>query len=102
MAWGARKEEDGSWRLCERRGRSILHVSRKLRPPIEIRFPGRAMAEDCAHKLNELYWPAYHKVRSKDETAPVPCAWEMLDIILEHKGITPADMVIIKEKWSND
>ncbi len=91
MAWGAR-QEDGVWRLCERRGRTIVHACARLLPDLEIRFPGRAMAEDCAHKLNDLYWPQYEAHRKKHKTTNnMPFAWMILAIVRDHKGISQAD-----------
>ncbi len=93
MAWGARNEE-GHWRLCERRGRTITHLTRQLSPEVQIVFPGRSMAEDCAHAMNEL-WDAYERTaRLHPQTA------EIVDIIAKHKGISPADYERAKE-WLN-
>ncbi|QIG75701.1 hypothetical protein EVC20_130 [Rhizobium phage RHph_Y2_17_1] len=94
MAWGARQEEDGSWRLCERRGRTITHLSRQLSPEVEIRFPGRAMAEQCAHAMND-HWAEYDRAKRRH-----PNAWAIVDIIVAHKGISPADLQRIEE-WKN-
>lgn len=85
MAWGARQEH-GVWRLCERRGRTIEVVTHQLTPEVEIRFPGRAMAEQCAAVLNDTYWAGYDRSAKSH-----PQGWSMLAIIYEHKGITPAD-----------
>lgn len=91
MAWGAR-QEDGIWRICERRGRTIIRVDSNLLPNVEIRFPGRSAAEACAHKLNESHWEHYERARKK---APAPkeppFAWQMLAIIRDHNGISEAD-----------
>jgi hypothetical protein len=91
MAWGARKEEDGSWRLCERRGRTITTLSRQLSPAVVIVFPGRAMAEDCAHAMNDL-WGDYDRAKRLH-----PNTHEIIDIIAKHKGISPADLQRVKD-----
>jgi hypothetical protein len=94
MAWGARHEEDGSWRLCERRGRTITHLTRQLALEVQIVFPGRAMAEECAHAMNEV-WDDYDRAgRLHPKTA------EIIDIIAKCKGISPADYQRAKE-WAN-
>ncbi|TDW20487.1 hypothetical protein EV128_125117 [Rhizobium azibense] len=93
MAWGARQEQDGSWRLCERRGRTILHVTRQVKPDVAIRFPGRAMAESCAHELNEKFWDGYDRAKRRH-----PDAWSIVDIIFAHKGIGPDDFKRLKEE----
>ncbi|QIG69161.1 hypothetical protein EVB78_127 [Rhizobium phage RHph_N1_15] len=93
MAWGAR-QEDGVWRLCERRGRTITHVTRKVTPAVEIRFPGRAASEKCAHEMNERFWDGY----SRDKRSHTQ-DWEIVHLIAAHQGISPADLQRLKEEW---
>jgi hypothetical protein len=95
MAWGAR-QEDGAWRICERRGRTIKFVAPSTTKQVEIRFPGRARAEECAHKLNETFWEDYERYRKKHKATDVPFAWEMLDIIRDHGGISDADLEAVR------
>lgn len=91
MAWGAR-QEDGIWRICERRGRTIVHACSSLLPDVEIRFPARSRAEECAHQLNELHWSEYEQHRKRNKTTrETPCAWEMLAIIRDNEGISSED-----------
>lgn len=98
MAWGAR-QEDGVWRLCERRGRTIIHARRSLLPDVEIRFPNRALAEDCAKLLNEMFWDDYERFRKnrKRKTDEMPFAWLMLDVIKIYKGISDKDVKRLAE-----
>ncbi|MBX5130736.1 hypothetical protein HJB53_30060 [Rhizobium lentis] len=93
MAWGAR-QEDGVWRLCERRGRTITNVTRRVSPAVEIRFPGRALAEKCAHEMNERFWDSYDRAKRSHLQD-----WEIVQLIAEHQGITPADLQRLKEEW---
>ncbi|RWB95621.1 MAG: hypothetical protein EOQ56_28140 [Mesorhizobium sp.] len=89
MAWGARQHEDGTWRLCERKGRTILRLSPSF-PDMEIRFASQAKTKKCADQLNELYWATYEKARKKGEATP-PFAWSMAHIIHDMGGISDAD-----------
>lgn len=98
MAWGAR-QENGIWRLCERRGRTITHACQSILPDVEIRFPSRSMAEDCAHILNETFWEDYERFRKnrKRTTNDMPFAWIMLDVICTYKGISKQDIKRLEE-----
>jgi hypothetical protein len=93
MAWGAR-QEDGIWRLCERRGRTIIFACKRILPDVQIRFPGRSQAEECAKVLNELHWEEYERFRKnrKRATDDMPFAWIMLKTIHEFKGISDKDI----------
>lgn len=93
MAFGARQEQ-GVWRICERKGRTIKHISQRRWPDIEVKFSGRAAAEKCAHTLNEAYWDRYAKKRQKTDDPEV--AWGITQVILEHGGITMDEFERIK------
>jgi len=97
MAWGARQEEDSTWRLCERRGGTVLRLLPPEKLDVEIRFPGRAKAEQCAATLNEAFWPEYEQHRRKKTALSAETIWAMLEIIHAHQGITPEDMQRIRE-----
>lgn len=94
MAWGARQHEDGTWRLCERKGRTILRLSPSF-PDIEIRFKSQAQTKKCADVLNERYWPAYERARKK--SADMPFAWEVFDLLYDMGGIATADYERIRD-----
>lgn len=85
MAWGARQHDDGSWRICERKGRTVLRVSGK-----EIVFKGRADCERCTKELNDLYWDAYTQARKAKAIDPAPYTG-ILATIHKHGGLTAAD-----------
>jgi hypothetical protein len=52
------------------------------------------MAEQCAHAMND-HWNDYDRTKRRH-----PNAWTIFDIIVAHKGISPADLQRIKE-WIN-
>lgn len=85
MAFGARQEDD-VWRLCERKGRTILYASKGEYPKIEIRFAGRTAAQKCAEALNKVWWPLYDKRRQLTSGSEIH--YGMLRVILDHGGIT--------------
>lgn len=85
MAFGARSED--GWRLCHRKGRTILNVWGK--PSV---FKSQAKAKACADELNELFWSAYWKCDRKGEVPPADVFWGMIDTIAKHGGLT-ADQV---------
>lgn len=88
MAWGARQDDDGTWRLCERKGRTIRFVCQELWPDIQIVWKTRSGAQKCAEELNETHWPAYDKAQRAAKDAP-PLDWQIVLVILKHQGITP-------------
>ncbi|MES0134543.1 hypothetical protein NKJ88_06205 [Mesorhizobium sp. M0016] len=82
MAFGAR-QEDGKWRLCLRKGRTITKMSfTDGSPPQEIQFKSQVKAKACADALNETYWKEYDRWYSKGQ--PFPSAQAMVNLISEH------------------
>lgn len=84
--FGSRRDEGGTWRLCERRGRLITHVWASEYPEIEIKFEGRDQAEACAEALNEAYWSEYAPRRRDTEDQGVKRG--MLETILHYGGLS--------------
>jgi hypothetical protein len=91
MAWGARQHDDGTWRLCERKGRTILFVNSKQFPDLQIQWSSRSGAEKCAKELNETYWSAYDRAQKKDVAMAGDVFWGILDTIRKHAGISDKD-----------
>lgn len=78
MAFGARQEADGKWRLCLRKGRTI----KRFYPGEEFEFKGQRQAKACADELNETFWDRYRKYQLG---APAPdYAWDMIICIRKH------------------
>jgi len=80
MAFAAR-QEDGKWRLCLRKGRTITHAKFKD-VTVDIAFRSQAAAKACADALNERYWKHFERCLRKGEMPPF--ANEMVDLIEEH------------------
>lgn len=96
MPFGAR-QEDGKWRLCWRKGRTIVHVRKESFPGVEIVFRSQAKAKACADALNSTYWPAYEKTEKGRAELDWATYAGMLETIAEHGGLTPMDMKKLTE-----
>ncbi|RWB08748.1 MAG: hypothetical protein EOQ39_18955 [Mesorhizobium sp.] len=81
MAFGARLE-DGKWRLCLRKGRTITSMSFSEGPPVEIQFKSQVKAKACADALNEQYWKSFEKTERKGGL--LPCHEGMVNLIKDH------------------
>ncbi len=81
MAFGARKEE-GKWRLCLRKGRTITHARLPGDRKVELEFSSQAKAKACADALNERYWAQFDKHMKKKQYPPF--AQEMVELIEGH------------------
>lgn len=92
MAFAARLDDDKTWRLCLRKGKTIRHIFSDKWPDIEIVFSSQAKAKACADELNEKFWKAYEK----HETNTPDCAFDMLEVIRKHDGLTYAQYEEIK------
>lgn len=89
MAWGARQHDDGSWRLCERKGRTLLHLCCADAQDVQIVWKTRSGAEKCAKELNELWWPFYAKTKRLTDG---DVQRGIIATIHKHGGLTDADM----------
>ena len=84
MAFAARLDDDKTWRLCLRKGQTFRHIFADKWPDIEIVFSSQVTAKECADELNEKFWKEYEK-------NDIPnCAWDMIDVIRKHDGLTYA------------
>lgn len=81
MAFGARQETDGKWRLCFRKGATLL-LAYPNGP--DIVFASQRKAKACADALNEEFWDRYRKY--KRNTVPPDWAWDMVNKIEEFTG----------------
>lgn len=95
MAFGARNE-NGTWRLCLRKGDTILFINANKHPGVEIQFSSQAKAKACADALNEQFWDTYRKHDRTGANGPYERSWEMLEVIKEHGGLTQLDIEVIK------
>lgn len=91
MAWGARQHDDGTWRLCERKGPTLLTLHKKAWPGVEVKFASQAKTKKCADQLNELYWKTYEKARRNGWSGSDGWYWNMVNLIHEMGGISAAD-----------
>lgn len=82
MAFGARQETDGKWRLCLRKGRTITGVPTPG-GRIHFEFASQRRAKACADELNENFWDRYRRLQ--DGTHPPP-EWgeDMINCIRKH------------------
>ncbi|MBS3648748.1 hypothetical protein KEU06_08915 [Pseudaminobacter sp. 19-2017] len=90
MAFGARQHDDKSWRLCHRKGRTILFWKDAEFPGVEIVFASQAKAKACADSLNER-WKEYEQVefgKRKPKTDPQDLINFIFAAIVEHGGLT--------------
>lgn len=79
MAFGARCEN--GWRLCVRRGRTILGT-RLSGDWEEFKFKSQVAAKACADELNEKYWKEFERT---ERNGGLPdCASAMVKTIREH------------------
>lgn len=83
MAFGARQETDGKWRLCLRKGRTITGQPLPDGGRLDIEFASQRKAKACADELNEHFWDRYRKFQTGDKPGP-EWAWEMIDCIRKH------------------
>lgn len=90
MAWGARQIEDGTWRICERRGRTIMNVCEEQFPGVEIKFASRSQCEKCTKALNDGWWDAYKKKLNK-EPQDFRVFNGILNMIHDFGGISDSD-----------
>lgn len=82
MAFGARQETDGKWRLCLRKGRTVTGTN-TCEGRLDFEFASQRRAKACADELNLLFWDRYKKI--SDGTQPAPeWAWDMIDCIRKH------------------
>lgn len=65
MAFGARQDDDKSWRLCLRKGRTIRRAGQ-----FQIQFSSQAKAKACADALNEKFWEGNAKALMKEAFPP--------------------------------
>ena len=65
MAFGARQDDDKSWRLCLRKGRIIRHAGGH-----PIKFSSQAKAKACADALNEKFWDRNKKELTMEKYPP--------------------------------
>lgn len=90
MAFGAR-QEDGKWRLCHRKGRTIVHWTKKFWPEVEIVFASQSKAKACADALNER-WKEYETVEFAIKRRPPVDVQAMVDFffetIVDHGGLS--------------
>jgi hypothetical protein len=61
MAFGARQETDGKWRLCLRKGRTITGTDMDDGTRADFEFGSQRRAKACADELNEIFWERYRK-----------------------------------------
>ena len=87
--FGARNDE--GWRLCYRKGKSIIFVCEKKFPDIIVEFPSQARAKACADELNED-WKQYQKEYEK----PGALFWKFIDILVFHNGISADDRKLLE------
>lgn len=95
MAWGARNE-DGTWRLCRRKGATVLTFMVSTFPNLEIRFSSQAKAKACADALNEAIWPLAGGY-GPESTVPRDVAVKAATIIHDHGGFAPADWETLRK-----
>lgn len=82
MAFGARQETDGKWRLCLRKGRTITGTLVDNQR-VNFEFASQRRAKACADELNEQFWGRYRRLQ--DGTHPGPdWAWDMINCIRKH------------------
>jgi hypothetical protein len=81
MAFAARRDDDGTWRLCLRKGKTF-RTATLYHEQVPLAFPSQAKAKACADILNERYWKQYEK-HEKKQTWP-PFAYEMVEVIKEY------------------
>lgn len=96
MAFAARKDEDGTWRLCKRGGDTIRFVKQEIYPDVQIIFSSQAKTKACADELNELFWKEYERHERKSPQDPNPRFWEILDVIKKHGGLSEGDLYKVK------
>jgi hypothetical protein len=83
MAFGARQETDGKWRLCLRKGRTITgQVTPDGR--LNFEFASQRRAKACADELNDNFWDRYKKFQTGDKPGPDDWAWDMINCIRKH------------------
>ncbi|KQS84325.1 hypothetical protein [Rhizobium sp. Leaf383] len=82
MAFGARQEADGKWRLCLRKGRTITGTPSD-EGRLDFEFASQRRAKACADELNETFWDRYRRLQTGDHPAP-EWAHEMIDTIRKH------------------
>lgn len=79
MAWGARVE-DGKWRLCFRKGKTITEATVEGVTK-EVFFANQKKAKACADELNEKYWDQYKLAKEGKGDFPVTCRHDMVRIM---------------------
>ncbi len=89
LMFGARRDEEGIWRLCEKRGRLIKQVS-GAPDDYPIAFRDRTAAEECADELNATYWDDYKARRRL--TRGYTTQRGILEIVVSHGGMTRDDL----------
>jgi hypothetical protein len=84
MAFGARQETDGKWRLCLRKGRTINGT--KIAGQRENwEFKGQRQAKACADELNEHFWPRYRKFQDGTGVpSDINFVMDMINCIRKH------------------
>jgi hypothetical protein len=93
MPFGARNDE--GWRLCLRKGKTIVFVYENVFPDIIVEFPSQARAKACADELNEI-WDPYWKTERKQALPDYDVFNKYIDILVKHNGIAPEDRQHIK------
>lgn len=88
--FGARRDGEGIWRLCEKRGRLITRVSS---PPDDypIAFLDREAADGCAEELNVLYWDRYKNRRQGIRGYELQHG--ILSVVSAHGGLSHDDLL---------
>lgn len=82
MAFGARQESDGKWRLCLRKGRTITGCP-SPEGHLDFEFKGQRQAKACADELNEHFWDRYKSFQDGTKDGP-DWAWGMIETIRKH------------------
>lgn len=83
MAFGARQETDGKWRLCLRKGRTITGAPTAEGERLDFEFASQRRAKACADELNDNFWDQY-KLFQNGTTPGPDWAWDMVETIRKH------------------
>lgn len=83
MAFAAR-QENGKWRLCLRKGRTIDHMTFGNGAREEIEFASQVKAKACSDALNELYWKQFERTERKGGPLPSDVHEGIVHLIREH------------------
>jgi hypothetical protein len=88
MAFAARQDDEGKWRLCRRKGNTIFTVFGE-----EVIFSSQAKAKKCCDDLNDRYWKVYEREhRNGGENHSPDVVWGIIDTIANHGGLNASQM----------